>query len=122
MKVDFIKLFINYYKTFLMYKIKNPEVVRKVMELLVIYGIDIVKIILTRIMSRNEKKIMQMMSEEIKLLRYIAEALVDDYFANSETEDVIVKFKQLFVLDAIAWILSNISFYQKFYHQLVLNF
>ncbi len=85
-----------------MYKIKNPEVVRKVMELLVIYGIDIVKIILTRIMSRNEKKIMQMMSEEIKLLRYIAEALVDDYFANSETEDVIVKFKQLFVLDAIA--------------------
>ncbi len=63
MKVEFIKLFINYYKTFLMYKIKNPEVVRKVMELLVIYGIDIVKIILTRIMNRNQKKIMSMMSD-----------------------------------------------------------
>jgi hypothetical protein len=53
MKVDFIKLFINYYKTFLMYKIKNPEVIRKIMELLVIYGIELVKIIITRIMSRQ---------------------------------------------------------------------
>jgi hypothetical protein len=51
--VDFIKLFINYYKTFLLYKVKNPEVIRKVMELLVVYGIDIVRIVLTRIMHRN---------------------------------------------------------------------
>jgi hypothetical protein len=58
MKVDFVKLFINYYKTFLLYKIKNPEVIRKIMEFLLIYGIDIVRIILTRIMNRNEKKIL----------------------------------------------------------------
>jgi hypothetical protein len=58
MKVDFVKLFINYYKTFLLYKIKNPAVIRKIMEFLLIYGIDIVRIILTRIMNRNEKKIL----------------------------------------------------------------
>jgi hypothetical protein len=53
LKVDFVKLFINYYKTFLLYKLTNPEVIRKIMELLLVYGIDIVRILLTRIMNRQ---------------------------------------------------------------------
>jgi hypothetical protein len=58
LKVDFVKLFINYYKTFLLYKLTNPEVIRKIMELLLVYGIDIVRILLTRIMNRQEKHLL----------------------------------------------------------------
>jgi hypothetical protein len=65
MEVDFIKLFINYYKTFLLYKIKSPELIRKIAELLLIYGIDLVRVLLTRIMNKNEKKILEMADQEI---------------------------------------------------------
>lgn len=101
MKIEFVKLFINYYKTFLLYKVRNPEVIRKVMELLVVYGVDLVRIVVIRILARQEKKIMAMKNDEETVLKYIAERLVEDYFGMAQAQEVMVKAKRLFVLDTL---------------------
>lgn len=42
------------------------------MELLIIYGLDLVRIVVIRILARQEKKILEMRSDEDIVLKYIA--------------------------------------------------
>jgi hypothetical protein len=55
-----MKVFIGYYKTFLIYKVTDIEVISKIFELLllcnfdlILDGIDLVRIILIRIMCKK---------------------------------------------------------------------
>lgn len=43
------------------------------------------------------------------LLKHLAESLVHSYFNLADSQQVIAKFKQLFILDSLTWNNSNCS-------------
>lgn len=73
---DLKNLFITYFRSCLLYRLTDPQPVRKIFELLFVEGVPALTTILLRIISKLEKTVL---SQE-PLLEFIASQLVSHYF------------------------------------------
>ena len=80
MNTDWSKLFISYYKSLLTYKVKDLCLIGKIFDLLLVYGIRMIRIILSRILKIEEKYVINKYGEGKELLGYLGTDIIVEYF------------------------------------------
>ena len=85
MNPDWGKLFISYYKSLLTYKVKDLCLIGKIFDLFLVYGIRVIRVLLSRILKNEEKFILNKYGEGKELLAYLGTDIVVEYFNKHST-------------------------------------
>ena len=81
MNPEWGKLFISYYKSLMTYKIKDLVLIAKLLDLLIVYGVRIIRIVVSRILKIKETDILTDVERGPVLLGYLGTDIIMNYFS-----------------------------------------